>query len=295
MERKNKAIVNSDLIGSFLTIQLPGFSKGTPRKEACRVHYLEQGEGEPLLLIHSIGQSIYTWRDLMPLLAQHYRVIAVDLPGFGHSDRPASLNYSMDEMASCIFLIMDVLNLPTTHIMGVTVGGLYVLQAVSMRPDRFQKVIALTPGGITAKMPKRIRRMEGAGGFFAREAYSEKDLAQDLPLFYYDGTLCTKEVQAQVFSTCDSFAARQAIMYAIRNCDEAYTWDCVARMRHEVLILWGEEDKLSPLERLFEVQTYVAKGVYHSIRNAGHWMHEEKSEQIAEVVHRYLAYQGEET
>ena len=63
-----RPIVNSDLIGEKLSIQLPGFRRGKPEK--CSIHYITLGEGEPLLLVHSLGQSLYTWRDLIPLLAE---------------------------------------------------------------------------------------------------------------------------------------------------------------------------------------------------------------------------------
>ena len=124
---EQKPIVNSDLIGSFVTIELPGFPGAKKKPEKCRIHYLEMGKGEPLLLVHSVGQSIYTWRELMPLFARYYRVIAIDLPGFGHSDRPYSLSYSMDEMSDILLWTMDALHLSNTHVLGCTMGGMYAL------------------------------------------------------------------------------------------------------------------------------------------------------------------------
>ena len=79
MKKEYKPIVNSDLIGDYVTIELPGFSGRKEKPEPCRIHYLTMGSGEPLLLIHSVGQSIYTWRELMPLLA-----------GFRASDIPTA-------------------------------------------------------------------------------------------------------------------------------------------------------------------------------------------------------------
>lgn len=288
-----RTILNSAHIGRYIDITLPGFPSRRPHPEPCRIHVLEMGAGEPLLLVHSIGQSIYTWRSLMPLLAAQYRVIAVDLPGFGHSDRPISLNYSMDEMAHVLLCIMDALSLSETHLLGMGMGGLYAMHTLAKAPDRFKKVIALAPTGVTKQMPKKLRRMEGAFGFFARESFSKKDFARDLPLFYYDGTLCTEEVIDQYYLTSDDFASRQAIMYAIRNLDEDAVRQSMAHCTHELLVLWGEEDRMAPLDLLFERKKYIPNGVYHSIRNAGHHLHEEKAEVLAEVIDRYLRYQGE--
>jgi pimeloyl-ACP methyl ester carboxylesterase len=294
MKQKFRPIVNSDLIGDFITIELPGFPGAHPKPEPCRVHYLTMGSGEPLLLVHSVAQSIYTWRTLMPKLAESYCVIAIDLPGFGHSDRPLSLNYSMDETADVLVKCLDALGVKKTHALGVTMGALYTMYAAVKYPDRFMKVIALTPGGITERMPKKIRRLEGPFGALFRELYSKKDFQTYLPLFYYDGTICTDTVVDQYYRTCDDHASRQAIMYAIRNFDEEYALDAVKRAGREFFIIWGDEDRLQPIGRIFELKEMLPDSVFHSIRNTGHWMHEEKAAQIAEAADRYIRYQGEE-
>ena len=294
MKQKFRPIVNSDLIGDFITIGLPGFPGAHPKPEPCRVHYLTMGSGEPLLLVHSVAQSIYTWRTLMPKLAESYCVIAIDLPGFGHSDRPLSLNYSIDETADVLVKCLDALGVKKTHALGVTMGALYTMYAAVKYPDRFMKVIALTPGGITERMPKKIRRLEGPFGALFRELYSKKDFQTYLPLFYYDGTICTDTVVDQYYRTCDDHASRQAIMYAIRNFDEEYALDAVKRAGREFFIIWGDEDRLQPIGRIFELKEMLPDSVFHSIRNTGHWMHEEKAAQIAEAADRYIRYQGEE-
>ena len=294
MKQKFRPIVNSDLIGDYITIELPGFSGARPAPESCRVHYLTMGKGEPLLLIHSVGQSIYTFRELMPKLAESYCVIAIDLPGFGFSDRPASLNYSMDEMAGAIVKCLDALGVKRTHALGVTMGAVYLMYAAVRYPDRFMKVIALTPGGITEQMPKKIRRLEGPFGAFARELYSKKDFEKYLPMFYYDGTVCKQTVVDQYYKTCDDHASRQAIMYAIRNFDEEYALEAIKNAGREFFIIWGDEDRLQPIDRIFELKEMLPDSVFHSIRNTGLWMHEEKAAQIAEAADRYIRYKGEE-
>lgn len=293
MKKEFRPIVNSDLIGDYITIELPGFRGPRQKPEPCRIHYLTMGSGEPILLIHSVGQSIYTWRELMPMLAESYCVIAIDLPGFGFSDRPLSLNYSMDETADAIVKCLDALGVKKTHALGVTMGALYTMYAAVRYPDRFMKVIALTPGGITERMPKKIRRLERPLGIFYREMYSKEDFLKDMPLFYYDGTLCTETVVDQYYKTCDDHASRQAIMYAIRNFDEEYAFEAIEKTDREFFIIWGEEDKLSPIDRLFEIRKMLPGSVYHSIRNTGHWIHEEKAAQIAEAADRYIRYRGE--
>ena len=290
MKTKNKPILNSDLIGDYLNIELPGFPGKKQKPEPCRVHYLTMGRGEPLLLIPSVGQSIFTFRKLMPILAEKYCVIAIDLIGFGHSDHPYSLNYSMDEMADILVMVLDALEIQRTHALGVTMGAWYLMLAAAKNPDRFMKVIALTPGGITEKMPKKLRRLERPFGFLYRELYCKKDFEKYLPQFYYDETVCTGEVVEQVYKTLDSFAARQALMYAIRNFDEEYALSEIQKNEREFFIIWGDSDKLQPMDRLFTLREQLPLSIFHSIRNTGHWMHEEKAGAIAEAADKYIQY-----
>ena len=188
-----RPIVNSDLIGERLTIRLPGFPGG--RAEKCAIHYLSLGEGEPLLLVHSLGQSIYTWRDLMPLLAEKYNVIALDLVGFGFSGRPVSMNYSVDEMADTLVQFIKELNLDHVHAVGASFGGMYLLRAMTRFPELYDKVTVLCPGGITKEMPRKIRQMAAPFvGPFVREAYTKTDVKKVLQQCYYDSTVLTKEV-----------------------------------------------------------------------------------------------------
>ena len=60
------------------------------------IHYTKQGTGKPLILVHGFAGSTYTWRDLIPLLADHYTVYAYDVLGFGLSDKPSDVDYSMN-------------------------------------------------------------------------------------------------------------------------------------------------------------------------------------------------------
>ncbi len=296
METNYKPIVNSDLIGSFTEITLPGFppTKGQAQKpEPCAVHYLEMGEGDPLLFVHTIGQSIYTWRKMMPILSRYYRVIALDLPGFGQSGRPYSLNYSMEEMSGCILQFMDAIGLKQTHALGFSLGAVYLLGAVTSAPDRFSKVIALCPGGITKQMPSKVRNMEKPFlGPIVRESYSKKYYRAQLATCYYDATMLTPEILEQYYATSDDFASRQAIMYAIRNFDLDEVTQTLRTFKKEFLILWGSEDRWQPVENMAYWRDVLPFGVYHSLRNAGHLMHEEKAEQVSEVVDKYILYQG---
>lgn len=116
-------------------LNIPGF----------RICYLEAGQGPTLLLLHGLGASSYTWRYLIPKLAQHYRVLAPDLPGFGKSDKPVDKTYGLDEQAERIEAFLDQLNIKSCYVAGSSLGASLALWLSLKRPQRFFKVAALAP------------------------------------------------------------------------------------------------------------------------------------------------------
>ena len=80
---------------------------------------MESGKGEPLILVHSAGQSLYTFRRLFYKLAMYYRVIAVDLVGHGYSDRPDFFDYTIGDHAESLARFMDSMGIESAHIPSV--------------------------------------------------------------------------------------------------------------------------------------------------------------------------------
>ncbi|MCL2696192.1 MAG: alpha/beta hydrolase, partial [Clostridiales bacterium] len=207
---------------------------------------------------------------------------------------PDSMNYSMDEVADSILAFCDALGLQKTHMIGFSLGAVYALYAAAKQPERFAKVIAIAPGGVTAQMPKKMRKMERSPfGALVRESYSQKHVARALASCYYDATLCDKTVAEQYFETLDDFRSRQALHYSLRNFDLPLAQKAFLETPREVLLLWGDADRWRPMENMEETQAFLPQSIPYIIRNGGHLMHEEKADAIVEVISKYLTYQVE--
>lgn len=100
-----------------------------------RIHCLEQGEGPPLLLLHSNGCSAHEYEAVLPLLANHYRCIAWDLPGHGDSD-PPHRHQNIRDYAAATLGLMDALSLTEAHICGASVGGFIAIALGRLAPER---------------------------------------------------------------------------------------------------------------------------------------------------------------
>lgn len=151
------------------------------RYETARIHYMESGKGEPLILVHSAGQSLYTFRRLFYKLAMYYRVIAVDLVGHGYSDRPDFFDYTIGDHAESLARFMDSMGIESAHILGFSFGAGYALELAHKHPERVGKIVAICPGGVTSEMPLTVRMMEsGLFGGIASRMYNLKSVKKCL-------------------------------------------------------------------------------------------------------------------
>jgi pimeloyl-ACP methyl ester carboxylesterase len=112
-----------------------------------RVHVRELGEGPPLLLVHGLMTSSYSWRYVMEPLSRSYRVVAPDLPGAGTSDAP-DVSYAPDAMARWIIDLVDALGIRGTRAIGNSLGGYLCMRAALADETVFSRLVNIHSPGI---------------------------------------------------------------------------------------------------------------------------------------------------
>ena len=100
-----------------------------------RIHYLEQGSGAAVILLHSNGGSAYEYEEMFDELAQTHRVLAWDMPGHGDSE-PITRHYTVEMYAEAVVAFMDALNIQRTSVMGSSIGGAICVALGAGHPDR---------------------------------------------------------------------------------------------------------------------------------------------------------------
>ncbi len=105
-----------------------------------RIHYLEKGEGEPLLLLHSNGCSGYEFEPAMAELSGQFRCIAWDMPGHGDSDQPPR-HQSVGDYADAVLAFMDSMELETAHVCGASIGGIVCIELGALAPQRIRSLV----------------------------------------------------------------------------------------------------------------------------------------------------------
>ena len=285
---RSQLFINSEKVGDFVEITLPA-SGDDEEGEIARIHYLEAGVGEPLLLIHSLGQSLYTWRNVFAELSDNYRVIAIDLPGHGYSSRPDTFQYTADEFAYIFNAFLDVLSIKSAHVVGFSIGAMYMMRFLTLYPKRVANCVAIAPGGISEQMPALIHNLQKPLiATFARNLYTASNVRKLLEECVTDPALIDDYVVRQYYEPISDGLAREALMYALRNYDQELIAEGLLPVEHEVLILWGKNDRWHPPSGSVYFQSILRAGRYYLVRNAGHLLQEEAPVKLLEILYSYI-------
>ncbi len=118
--------------------------------------YTVAGSGEPVLLIHGLGGSRRTWREVVGSLAAGHTVIAPDLPGHGESDAPAG-DYSLGAHATALRDLLVGLGHSRATVVGHSLGGGIALQFAHQFPDRIDRLVLISSGGLGAEVTPLLR------------------------------------------------------------------------------------------------------------------------------------------
>ena len=130
--------------------------------DGVRIRYVEQGTGEPIVLLHGLGGSVESWSTVGILqdLARDHRVIAFDARGHGKSDKPHDPKQYGRQMALDVVRLLDHLGIPRAHVVGYSLGGMLTSQLLTLRPDRFITATLVAGGGRFGVSPDEKREME---------------------------------------------------------------------------------------------------------------------------------------
>lgn len=126
--------------------------------DGARMHYVQRGDaGDAIILIHGLLGSTHEWFRNIDVLAQRYRVWAIDLIGFGYSSRVTDPTYSLKYYANALREFMDAQNIARATIAGHSMGGAVALEFAHAHPKRTHKLILIAPAAFLAKIPPALR------------------------------------------------------------------------------------------------------------------------------------------
>lgn len=261
--------------------------------DGAKVHYQEFGDpSKPtLLLIHGYTASVYVWNTTAPALAeQGFHVIAVDLVGFGYSEKPSWFDYSISSQARMISRFMNHLGIGRATIVGSSYGGAVAATLALDYPERVEKLVlvdAVCNDDLKNHSILRLAAVRGIGEVITPFLVDSKAYLR----FRMHGTLAkanhhliTKDRIASIHRPLKAADAHHSLLATSRNWRAKRIEQDAHLITQPTLIIWGEEDKLIPIRNGYELYDSILNSRLVVLKNCGHVPQEEKSDLFTELV-----------
>ncbi len=241
------------------------------------IHYVQAGEGDPVVLIHGWNGSTFDLRYIIPELAQRYRVVAIDLLGYGYSARPADGDYSVAGQGKLVARMMDRLGIERAAVLGHSMGGAIAMWLALHCPERVELLILVDSATVNEMFRGRnwglVLRplLPLLAPILLRKGIIRRGLRSAV----HDPACVTPETlegHLRLLRMRGHLRA-SAKQLSDRRRDEAFD---AGRLRQPTLILWGEHDRWIPLSTGEELARLTPNARLVAIRSAGHLPLEEQ-------------------
>jgi pimeloyl-ACP methyl ester carboxylesterase len=242
--------------------------------DGCTTHYIEKGEGEPLILLHGFFYDSYIWAENIDVLAEKFKVYALDLWGFGYSTRKP-LDYGYQLYTDQVLKFMDSLGIQSASLVGQSMGGGTAILFCVQHRQRVNKLLLVDPAALPHTLPLigKVFNLPRVGEFFmglSTNVVRNKNLGD---LWIYNKKLITKDYFDKV-TRFQKIQGTTEVLAAILRKEFFHTLsDEVHQLSQEdvpILIVWGREDKANPLRLGQDMHRILKSSQLEVIDNAGH-------------------------
>jgi pimeloyl-ACP methyl ester carboxylesterase len=272
-----------------------GKMPGEPEKatfaqvEGARVRYVDRGQGPPVVLIHGFASSLETWELLMPQLEKTHRVIAMDLKGFGWTDRPEG-DYSPAAEAKLVLALLDKLGVEKAAFVGHSWGSSVTLALALAAPQRVERIALYDAWVYEEQLPTTflMARASGLGEILFTLFYDQRP-DERLALAFYNKDILSEKLVEDVEKSLERPGTGAAQLASVRGQRFTEQQAKYKTIQQPVLLLWGRDDVVTTLafgERLSHDLPHARLVVYP---RCGHFpMIEARNQSNAEVL-KFLA------
>ncbi len=261
--------------------------------DGATVHYQEFGDATnpTLVLIHGFTASTYVWQTVAPQLAeQNFHVVAVDLLGFGFSDKPAWFEYSIVSQARMIERFMDRLGIGRAILIGSSYGGAVASTVALDYPERVEKLVLVSPvsnDGAIRNSILRFTAISGVGEIVSPFLIDSKRflrLRMRRTIAPANHHLITKERIEAVHRPLRAKNAHHSILTSARKWDASRIETDAYLINQPTLLVWGEDDNVIPVHNGEKLYDLILNSRLVVLKDCGHVPPEEKPEHFVKLV-----------
>jgi pimeloyl-ACP methyl ester carboxylesterase len=260
--------------------------------DGLRIHYRDEGRGQPVVLLHGLTDSLFVWDAWAPLLAERFRIIRLDLPGHGLTGPDPAGRCDWRATADLVARFLDRLGIARASLVGSSFGGAIAWQIAALHPDRVQHLVLVAPVAYTAGgcLPWLLRLLAHplTGPLLARltprRAFADRARQVWADPQQLDPAML--ERQYRLFRRAGNRAALGAILRAGRTLE---TEPLLARITAPTLLVWGAADPVLPPGNAQRLASAIRGAQVVTIPGAGHVPMLERPELGLAAVRDFLA------
>ncbi|GAA0470626.1 alpha/beta hydrolase [Alkalibacillus silvisoli] len=243
----------------------------------------------PIILIHGFLASTYTFNEILPKLTEHYSVVAIDLPGFGQSEKSTTFNYSFKNYTKLVLAIMDYFDFEDAFFVGHSMGGQIALNVARHSPSRVKKLVLLCSSGYLKKSNRFLRYSSYLPFFhwYAYRYFKKKDVRNVMEEVLYDHSLITDEMIEQYKQPLTDMNFYKALLRLLRHREGDLSQEALMEIDTPVLLIWGKEDEVVPLKKGERLHQDLPNSELVVYEQAGHLITDERPEEVYEQIVRF--------
>jgi 4,5:9,10-diseco-3-hydroxy-5,9,17-trioxoandrosta-1(10),2-diene-4-oate hydrolase len=265
------------------------------------LHYEEAGTGDgpPVVMLHGGGpgaSGMSNFRRNLPSFAGRFRTLVVDQPGYGKSDKPPVTGNYFTFAADALAGLLDELGIDRVHLAGNSLGGGTSVRFALNYPERAGRLVLMGPGGLSlnvlsADPTEGVKRL---AEFAAPPGPSREKMAAFLRTLLFDQRLVTDElIDERYAAACDpqalaAMASMGASFFDPASYEEGLLWREAHRLRNPVLLIWGREDRVNPVDGALVAMKMIRRAQLHVFGGCGHWVQLEKFDEFNRLAIGFL-------
>ncbi|HTV19529.1 MAG TPA: alpha/beta fold hydrolase [Polyangiaceae bacterium] len=263
-----------------------------------RMHYVDEGSGEPVLFVHGTPTWSFEYRGLIQPVRGFRRAIAPDHLGFGLSERPEHFEYTPEAHARALAAFVDRLGLERFALVVHDFGGPIALPLALAQPERISRLVVINSFLWPLDADKALaKNAQLAASELGRMLYRHLNapLRLVMPSAFFDRNKLTPDLHRQYLSVFPDGDSRERVLWQLARCLLG-SGDFYARLwqRREALrgipalIVWGMQDPAFNPQHLRRWQRALPDAEVLDVGDAGHWPHEEQPQLVGDAVRRFL-------
>ncbi|MFA7169912.1 MAG: alpha/beta hydrolase [Candidatus Paceibacterota bacterium] len=250
--------------------------------QGLKIKYKQKGKGTPILILHGWGGSSESWGKVIDIIAENkYMVICPDLPGFGESDNPEE-PWTVNRYICFVLEFLKALEIDEFILLGHSFGGGLSTKITAEHPRIVQKLILCNAAVVRAKERLNIRQKVAKTSahimkpFLSNHFYKEKIQPKLRPVIY------------KIAGNYDYFSANETMKETFKKVFAEDLRAYAGYIKKPTLIIWGEKDKITPLEDAYTIKNIIDGSELDIIENVGHAPHLKKPEEISDLIIQFL-------